>query len=379
MRILINAVNLKVGGGVTVIANFLECLISHQEFHNDEYLVLAPSGVGYEKWNLPPVQIEIIPETMKSPLRRLWLDYLWLKPRIMAYNPDVVFTMGNIAVPTNGIPQAVLFMYPYAIYPEEIAVWRKLNWRERVDLRMRNFIFKTRLGLSDVIFPQTEVSKKRLLQYYSRRIKQINVIPTAYSKIGEGIVVAPAFDKDPGCKYLLCLSKYYSHKNLEIFIPLAAEIKNRNSNIRILLTISEHQGEGAAKLLKCIEANDLGRILINLGPVPIDHVPALYSRVDGMILPTLLESFSATYIDSLTLGVPVFTSNRDFAHDVCGDAAWYFDPMNEIDIYEIITSAFQNDSDLLKKIEFGKSRASDAYTWLDVSRMYVNSLKLIIV
>ena len=74
----------------------------------------------------------------------------------------------------------------------------------------------------------------------------------------------------------------------------------------------------------------------------MEHVPILYKQVDGMIMPTLLESFSATYIDSMALGVPIFTSDRDFARDVCGDAAWYFDPLNAESIFEVISNAFQS-------------------------------------
>ena len=47
-----------------------------------------------------------------------------------------------------------------------------------------------------------------------------------------------------------------------------------------------------------------------------------------MILPTLLESFSATYIEAMFHGKTILTSDLDFARDVCGEAAFYFDPLN---------------------------------------------------
>jgi glycosyltransferase involved in cell wall biosynthesis len=47
-----------------------------------------------------------------------------------------------------------------------------------------------------------------------------------------------------------------------------------------------------------------------------------------MLFPTLLESFSGTYIEAMHFGLPIITSDLDFAHTVCGDAAIYCDPLS---------------------------------------------------
>jgi len=143
MIILINGVNLKVGGGVTVIFNFLNSIIENERFHNHSYHVIVPSNVGFEKYDKFPVKIELMPEKMKSPIKRLYLDYTWLKNRIVEINPNVIFSMGNIAIPSK-IKQGVLFMYPYAIYPEDKTVWKILNITTQISYRLRNIVFKQR-------------------------------------------------------------------------------------------------------------------------------------------------------------------------------------------------------------------------------------------
>ena len=40
----------------------------------------------------------------------------------------------------------------------------------------------------------------------------------------------------------------------------------------------------------------------------------------------LLESFTGTYLEAMHFGLPILTSDLDFAHGLCGDAALYFDP-----------------------------------------------------
>jgi glycosyltransferase involved in cell wall biosynthesis len=373
VKILINAVNLKVGGGVTVVSSFLKELIANEEFHGDTFHVLVPSGIGYEKFDSYPVKIETVPNRMLSPLFRLILDYTWFKDKIAIIQPDIIFTMGNIAIPSI-IPQAVLFHFPYAMYPDEKEVWTRLSKLQQFDFKLRNLIFSSRLKYAKIIFPQTDSARFRLKKYYGNKIQKFKVIPNSTYRLEGSHDVTEFFSRQLNCKYLLCLSKYYSHKNIEIFVPLAKLIKEKNSSLRLVITIEGDQGSGSQELIDAIAENKLTDIIINIGKVPMDQVPALYRQVDGMIMPTLLESFSATYIDSMTLGVPIFTSDRDFARDVCGDAAWYFDPHNAEKIFNTISTAFAQDEQRNEKVSLGKKLAESMPDWKEVTQMYVEAL-----
>ena len=377
MKILINAVNLKVGGGVTVIFNFLSTIIQNREFHRHTYHVIAPSGVGYEKYNAYPIHIEIMPEAMKSALNRICLDYTWLKNRVNKIDPGIVFTMGNMAIPTNNKKQGVLFMYPYAIYPKDYTVWKILNLPTRINYRLRNLLFKQRLKYADIVFPQTHTSEQRLHKYYGSYIKKTKVIPTAFSEIGQFNEVKSFYTKNKKYKYLLTLTKYYRHKNLEILIKVGLLIKEKKCNFKLITTIGRDQGSEANAFLESVVREELEDVILNLGAIPYEEVPALYKQVDGLLLPTLLESYSATYADSLALGVPIFTSDRDFAKDVCGDCANYFDPLDEFNILEVITDGFNNSYRLKDKIIKGKDRANSFPSWLQVTQSFIRELELL--
>ncbi len=97
---------------------------------------------------------------MEFPLHRLWGDYLWLKRKINQINPDVVLTMGNIAIPTK-YKQGVIFMWPYVIYPSEKYVWQLLSKTSFFKHKLIIKIFKMRLKYADVIFPQIKTSCPR--------------------------------------------------------------------------------------------------------------------------------------------------------------------------------------------------------------------------
>ena len=120
-----------------------------------------------------------------------------------------------------------------------------------------------------------------------------------------------------------------------------------------IITISNNQGSGAKKLLDKIDKYSLNDSIVNIGPVKQEDLAWLYKQSYALFLPTLLESFSGTYLESMKFNIPILTSNFDFAREVCNNAALYFDPININDIKTKILSLSQQRPFL---IEYGKIR-----------------------
>jgi hypothetical protein len=74
-------------------------------------------------------------------------------------------------------------------------------------------------------------------------------------------------------------------------------------------------------LLKKIDRLKLNNMIINIGQILPSEVPDYISNVNVMFLPTLLETFCNLYIESMKYQCPIITSDLDFSHPVCGDAA----------------------------------------------------------
>ena len=164
------------------------------------------------------------------------------------------------------------------------------------------------------------------------------------------------------------MSIYYTHKNLEVFIDVAKDLKHKNLPVSIVLTIDADQHKGAADLLKTIEQEGLNDTITNVGSVSMHDVPALYDQTDGLILPTLLESFSGTYIEAMYYEKPILTSNLDFAVGVCGGAAYYFDPLDPESIVVSICDLLGDRVRREAHVAAGRTIVSTAQTWNDSSR-----------
>src|SRR5690606_5184926 len=105
-------------------------------------------------------------------------------------------------------------------------------------------------------------------------------------------------------KLLLCMREYYSHKNLEILIPVAEIIKTQNLPYKILITVHPALS-GVSSLLKEITSRGLNDYIINLGRVAPENIPKAYHSCDALLLPTLLESFGIPYLEAAQAKLPI--------------------------------------------------------------------------
>ena len=74
----------------------------------------------------------------------------------------------------------------------------------------------------------------------------------------------------------------------------------------------------------------------NLGVVAAADCPYIYSQGDALLLPTMLECFSASYPEAMVMKKPILTSDLSFARSICGDAGIYFNPLDPADIADKI-------------------------------------------
>lgn len=375
MRILINAVAVKVAGSKSVCINFLRSLEAVGEVH--EYYVFLPNDVDYEIFgNKKYLHVKFIPLSIVKPSFRYYIDHIYLRRQVKKIRPDVIFSMGNIALPIKRVPQLLLFHISHPAYPESI-YWERIGWRSRLHFKLvvREIVRKFKYATSIAV--QTNCIKKRLSDLFELEEK-LHVIPNAVSLDALSIdnrTFGASVVKRDGVKTFrfLCLSRYYEHKNIEVFIPLSTLIKERKLNYKITVTIEPWQHKKAAEFLMKVKELHLDDVVENLGPVKMSEVPTLYQEADALILPTLLESFSGTYIEAASYRKPVFTSDFDFAHEVCGDSAIYFNPVDPLAIL-LKMQLIEDDAFMDKKVNLAVENLKRFPDWQLVTELYLKEL-----
>jgi len=244
------------------------------------------------------------------------------------FRPDVVLSLATQGTGIRSCPQAILCHDPHMFYPtrhfgvETLSrklIKRYLKWKLANDLRH-----------TQLLLCQTSVTQTRLRDTFHYTGKTA-ICPNAVAR--RVTDVAETSDPEPLAPYagkvkLFCLTRYYPHKNLERIVDVFARYREELCDVVVVLTIAADQHVRAGRLLRRIHDLGLSDVIVNVGLLRQSELAGYYSSCQALFLPTLLESFSGTYLEAMHFGVPILTSDLDFAHDVCGPAALYFDPWN---------------------------------------------------
>lgn len=367
-NILINGLNAKAGGGKSILNNYLQILKSEADINR--YFVLTPNKISYLKYENSTLKIIDIHAFFKISVMLPFTYNFVLKNMIKKYNIDTVFNLADVPIVTN-VNQIYLFDWPYAVYPKS-SVWETMKLKDLLTRKIKLLFFKKNLKYVNFFIAQNIAMKKRLEEIYG--ITKISVVNNAVSLDNLKEEIKLDFELPKG-NNLLYLTHYYPHKNLEILIPLAIKIKEYGLNYQIITTVSEEQGEGALEFLDNIKNNRLEDYILNIGPVEMEYVPSLYKQCDGLLMPTLLESFSGTYVEAMFHKIPIITSEFDFSKAVCGEAAVYFNPFDEDDILKKIESIFTDDILKHNMLIEAKKKLNELSTWEESFAQYQNIIK----
>lgn len=366
-KILINGLNAKSGGGKSILNNYLQIL--KENLDNNIYYVLTPNKLEYSKFESDSIKIIDVKSVFKLSIALPFTYRFILKRLVKGYEINTIFNLADIPIVTD-IYQVFLFDWPYAVYPES-RVWKMMSIKDYYKRKFKLFFFERNIKYVDHFIVQTNVISKRLNYIYN--CASCTVIPNA-------VTLQSAIDNNfqfnlPSGKKLLYLTYYYPHKNIEILLDLARFIRESKSDYKLIVTIDKNQSKRADLFLKKIISENLSKIIINIGPVKMKNVSALFRQVDAMLMPTLLETYGLPYIEAFYNDVLVFTSDLDFAHAVCGSAAKYFNPFDEKDILEKIESVFNSSDEKEKMLKFGKEKLHEIFTWKQVFEKYNNIIR----
>jgi glycosyltransferase involved in cell wall biosynthesis len=340
MKLIINTATTFKGGGVQVAKSFIEeCKV----FPEHEFHVILGANIGktIDKLSFPKnftfYDIDYRPATKIFSLQNSTKFFTDIESRI---HPDAVFTTSGPAYWKPNAPHLVGFNLPHFIYPDSpffkiIPFWKVIRWKLRGVVKA---MFLKKEATAFVV--QTDDVNTRLKKWL-----KIKNVYTVSNSCNAHYFKANSFsnklkEKEVNEFRFLLLSAYHPHKNFEIIRKIIDYELKKNSviNMRFVLTLPND-------IFNSIFPEHYHKYVYNVGPVPVSECASLYKECDAMFLPTLLECFSASYVEAMYMEKPIVTSNLGFAITVCDDAALYFDPLNEIEISQKL-EMIVNDSKL---------------------------------
>lgn len=352
MKLIINTAQQRIGGPIQVALSFLNECKNHPTHEYHVFLCKKLKEL-IDKKEFPNNFIFYDFDFGIVSLRKTFRINRSLQAIERTIKPDAVITVVGPAYFNAKAPHIMGFNLPLYVYPESpyFQLISSLN-RCKINLRKRfHFYFYKRD--SDVIVVQTDDMNARVRK--ALNFQKVHTISNNHSAYYRNWKPFPNKlpPKNPNRIRLLTLSSYYIHKNLEIIPKINRILKQKGvDNVDFILTLREDDFK------KRIEESGMNEVF-NVGPVAPNECPSLYNECDMLFLPTLAESFSASYAEAMIMEKPIITTNLGFARSICQDAAIYFKPMDAENAAEQIIKLI-NDEELCKSlIENGKKRVRD--------------------
>jgi glycosyltransferase involved in cell wall biosynthesis len=375
MKLAILAHSLRVAGGLAVGKNFIRMLKQASPEHT--YLFLVPAGLGYEQIGLPKNSTLVLYKGTHSPVARVLYDLRVVPGIIRDFNADVVFGMGNAGLKNISVKQAVLVQDSHMLYDEQH--YRNERFMGKIKWRYQKYRMKKCLNDIDMIFCQTPIAKSRFAEVFHYPSDKIELMPNAVSEFAlqpDNKPKVPDILKKSGFFNLFYLAKFYAHKNFEILIDLFRKNRTALEDVRCFVTISPDQHKNATKFLDAIQKYELQDHIVNMGPLSQEQLAEYFLHCDGLLFPTLLESFSGTYLEAMHFGLPIMTSDLDFARYICDDSALYFNPWDADDIARTILELKNNPKLRQKLICKGKKRVGVFFkSWNEITTEVMKKLE----
>jgi glycosyltransferase involved in cell wall biosynthesis len=128
-------------------------------------------------------------------------------------------------------------------------------------------------------------------------------------------------------------------------------------------------GWSNAEVMEIIR-REKGNILY-LGYLSDRELAYLYNLASVVIYPSLYEGFGLPPLEAMACGSPVVVSNVSSMPEICGEAAYYADPLNTQSIAESIYTVATDDGLRNNLIEKGLQRVKN-YTWDKSTREHVS-------
>ena len=238
--------------------------------------------------------------------------------------PSRYFDIGEHLIVLGDVPlrtrrkQVVLVHQPHLQSPGVVP------WVGRTAVfRIMRALTRFNAPFADRVIVQTDAMASGLRGTYrdwaSRDcIKVIGQPPPSWFTLSKRVASIP---RDSSGLRLFYPAAGYAHKNHKIFEGLLSRDLDGLID-RLVLTVPSERFSDAPKWLSCV------------GQLSPAECLAEYQRADGLVFPSVLESYGLPLVEAMVMGIPIIAADLPYARVLCGDDAIYFDPASSASLIE---------------------------------------------
>lgn len=252
---------------------------------------------------------------------QIFLPFALLKNRFSKNRIDVFFSPAHYAPRFSPCPTVVtIHDVAYLHFPGEFLrkdLYQLKNWTE---YSVHN---------ASRIIAVSKATKKDVMSHYGIDDKSIEVVYNGFEK---DIELEQAIPPTPPVKppYVLYVGTIQPRKNINTLIRAFTLFNKTHPEYNLVIT--GKKGWLFDEIFK--EARDLylNNKIVFTGFVSDEELVYLYQHAFCFVLPSLYEGFGIPLLESMSFGAPAISSYAASLPEVGGEAALYFDPLDQKDL-----------------------------------------------
>lgn len=359
MKIVINALSARRGGGQTYLINLLQRVTS---FKGQKIYVLAPASLDVP--HHPKIESLQVVWPTDNPLLRAFWERLFLPRLLDQIGADALFCPGGLvsANSSKKIKTITMFrnMLPFdhiqrKQYP--LGLMRIRNW-------MLEWLMLKSMLRADLVIFIAEFAKRVIEDRTRKRLKQG---VTIYHGLGDHFKISennapPRPSWLPREDYLLYVSKLEVYKNQVEVVKGYHLLKQRRKTPEKLLLVGDNSSNYGKRVLQEISRLGLEKDVLLTGGIKHIELPALYHHAKLNIFASRCENCPNILIEAMGAGRPLLASHYPPMPEFGGEAAVYFDPSSPEDITTKIASIIDN-ADYMSELANKTREQSFLFDW----------------
>jgi glycosyltransferase involved in cell wall biosynthesis len=209
---------------------------------------------------------------------------------------------------------------------------------------------------ADRIICISESCRTDLLEYFAIEPERTEVIYHGFTPLPEDDGEWPD-ELSPERPYLLFVGARHSYKNLPTVLRALA--LQKDSELRLVVAGGGPFSSEETELIEQLHLNERVRLIPRVSDAVLS---AAYRNALMFIYPSIYEGFGFPPLEAMHTGCPAVVSRSSALPEVCGDAAFYFDPSSVEELAALIAKLRDDDRLRLSKREAGRAQVMK-YSW----------------
>ncbi len=347
IRVLVNGIHAKSGGGVTYLRNILPLLADDDDL--ETHLFLHRDQFELYEFLSEKVRVHLLEFDNRFFPTLVW-EQLALPGLARSMSADVTFSPANYG-PLFAPNRVIVLRNSLAVVGRETRIFRRLYW---IGLALMTGLS---LLTSTKAIAVSQYAKNALTFGFGSRLRdRITIV-----NHGVNPVFSPdnTVDREP---YLLAVSDIYIQKNIHTLIEAMATVHRRRPEIKLKIAGRSIDSGYMRELQERIAELNLADAVEFLGERRTDELLELYRRCLVFVFPSTVETFGNPLVEAMACGAPIACSNTAAMPEIVGDAAEFFSPLDAEEMASKML-AIADDPALRRELGLRAQKQAVGYSW----------------